>query len=148
MKIKDSYKNLIVDEMEFAIRKMNKTQDGLEKMFYFSAVFGVLHRVPLPREPSPFPLRLRSPNRQGSAGCAQPDRRACCPDSYQPWPFKFSRLRLISLKTLSLNSQEFRLSQHIFVAGLARVQTPQSRPEVLPLQLRFIVLKCCHFNYA
>lgn len=45
MKIKDSYKNLIVDEMEFAIRKMNKTQDGLEKMFYFSAVFGVLHRV-------------------------------------------------------------------------------------------------------
>jgi hypothetical protein len=45
MKIKESYRTLIVDEMEFANKKMNESQDGLEKIYYFSAIFGVLHRI-------------------------------------------------------------------------------------------------------
>jgi hypothetical protein len=45
MKIKESHRNLIVEEMDFANKKMNESQDGLEKIYYFSAIFGVLHRI-------------------------------------------------------------------------------------------------------
>jgi hypothetical protein len=45
MKLKESYRNLITNEMEFAIKKMDETNVAIEKIYYFSAVFGVLHRI-------------------------------------------------------------------------------------------------------
>lgn len=45
MKMKENHRSLIVEEMEFANKKMNESQDGLEKLYYFSAIFGVLHRI-------------------------------------------------------------------------------------------------------
>jgi hypothetical protein len=36
---------MIVDEIKFVVKKMEETNDSSEKLFYFSAIFGILHRV-------------------------------------------------------------------------------------------------------
>ena len=45
MKIKDSYKKIIIDEINFAIEKMSSVKKASEKPYYFSAIFGDFHRI-------------------------------------------------------------------------------------------------------
>jgi len=45
MEIKDSYKKIILDEINFAVKKMNSAKNASEKLYYFSAIFGVFHRI-------------------------------------------------------------------------------------------------------
>ncbi len=45
MKIKDSYKKIIIDEINFAIKKMSSVERASEKLYYFSAIFGAFHRI-------------------------------------------------------------------------------------------------------
>ena len=45
MEIKDSYKKIIIDEINFAVKKMNSAKSASEKLYYFSAIFGVFHRI-------------------------------------------------------------------------------------------------------
>jgi hypothetical protein len=45
MAISDEHRKIIIDEVKFAVRKMEEVKDQTEKLYYFSAVFGVLHRI-------------------------------------------------------------------------------------------------------
>jgi hypothetical protein len=45
METTDVYRKMIVDEINFVAKKMAKAQSASEKLFYFSAVFGILHRI-------------------------------------------------------------------------------------------------------
>jgi hypothetical protein len=45
METTDVYRKMIADEINFAVKKMTKTQNASEKLYYFSAVFGILHRI-------------------------------------------------------------------------------------------------------
>lgn len=45
MRLSDNYKNLILSEIDFAVKKMNKSSEPLEKLFYFSAIHGVFQRI-------------------------------------------------------------------------------------------------------
>ena len=45
METTDVYRKMIVDEINFVAKKMTKAQSASEKLFYFSAVFGILHRI-------------------------------------------------------------------------------------------------------
>ena len=41
----DEYKEMIIKELEFVLQKMNESNSGDDKIYYFSAVQGMLHRV-------------------------------------------------------------------------------------------------------
>jgi hypothetical protein len=41
----EDYKNIIVKELEFIINKMDQSSKPEEKLYFFSAVQGVLHRI-------------------------------------------------------------------------------------------------------
>lgn len=45
MKIKDSFKKIIIDEINFAIKKMNSAKIPSAKLYYFSAIYGAFHRI-------------------------------------------------------------------------------------------------------
>ena len=45
METTDTYRKMIADEINFAVKKMAETQNASEKLFFFSAVFGILHRI-------------------------------------------------------------------------------------------------------
>lgn len=45
MRLSDNYKNLILSEIDFAVKKMDKSSEPLEKLFYFSAIHGVFQRI-------------------------------------------------------------------------------------------------------
>jgi hypothetical protein len=45
MEIKDSYKKIIIDEINFAVKRMNSAKNASEKLYYFSAIYGVFHRI-------------------------------------------------------------------------------------------------------
>jgi len=45
MRISDNYKNLILSEIDFAVKKMDKSSQPLEKLFYFSAIHGIFQRI-------------------------------------------------------------------------------------------------------
>ena len=45
MDISDSYRKIMVDEINFAVKKMGETNDASEKLYFFSAIFGVIHRI-------------------------------------------------------------------------------------------------------
>ena len=45
MKTTDVYRKMMADEINFAVKKMAKAPKASEKLFYFSAVFGILHRI-------------------------------------------------------------------------------------------------------
>lgn len=45
MQINDTHIKLIVNEINFAVSKMIESQDAIEKLFYFSGIFGVINRV-------------------------------------------------------------------------------------------------------
>jgi hypothetical protein len=41
----DEYKEAIIKELEFVLQKMNQSNNVEDKMYYFSAIQGMLHRV-------------------------------------------------------------------------------------------------------
>jgi len=41
----DEYKQLIIKELEFVLQKMNQSTSVEDKIYYFSAIQGMLHRV-------------------------------------------------------------------------------------------------------
>jgi len=45
MKLSDTYRKLVVKEIQFAATKMKQASSGSEILYYFSAVFGVIQRV-------------------------------------------------------------------------------------------------------
>ena len=45
MEINDGFRKMIVDEINFAAKKMTKAQNASEILYYFSAVFGIIHRI-------------------------------------------------------------------------------------------------------
>ena len=45
MEIKDSYKKILIDEINFAVKRMDSAERAPEKLYYFSAIFGVFHRI-------------------------------------------------------------------------------------------------------
>jgi len=45
MEIKDSYRKIIIDEINFAVKRMNSAKSPSEKLYYFSAIYGVFHRI-------------------------------------------------------------------------------------------------------
>ena len=45
METTDTYRKMIADEINFAVKKMAETQNASEKLFFFSSVFGILHRI-------------------------------------------------------------------------------------------------------
>jgi len=45
MKLSKEIKKTLINEIEFAIEKMRSSKDPNLIMYYFSAVFGVLHRI-------------------------------------------------------------------------------------------------------
>lgn len=45
MNISPEVRKFLVDEINYAVGKMEKADDPSQKLFYFSAVFGVLQRV-------------------------------------------------------------------------------------------------------
>jgi hypothetical protein len=36
---------MIVDEIGYVVKKMDKVQEAHEKLYYFSAIFGIIHRI-------------------------------------------------------------------------------------------------------
>lgn len=45
MDINDSFREIIVKEINYATNKMGETSDLREKLFYFTAVYNVIHRI-------------------------------------------------------------------------------------------------------
>jgi len=45
MKIKKENRKSIVDEIRFSIEKMKEAEDPKAKLYYFSAVYAVIHRI-------------------------------------------------------------------------------------------------------
>ena len=45
MAISDANRKLIVSEIKFAVKKMETAEEHSQKLYYFSAVFGVFHRI-------------------------------------------------------------------------------------------------------
>jgi hypothetical protein len=45
MHIKDNFRKLIVDEIKYVVEKMDSTSSGEEKLYYFSAISGILQRI-------------------------------------------------------------------------------------------------------
>jgi len=41
----NNYRKIIVDEINYAVKKMDEQQDPFQRLFYFSAIFGALHRI-------------------------------------------------------------------------------------------------------
>ena len=45
MDISEEIKRLLLEEFEYAIKKMEDTEDPIRQLYYFSATFGVIHRI-------------------------------------------------------------------------------------------------------
>lgn len=45
MNINKDFRKLIVDEINYVLTKMGQGQTGEEKIFYFSAIFGIMQRI-------------------------------------------------------------------------------------------------------
>jgi hypothetical protein len=43
--LSNEYKKIVTDEIYFAANKMESSKDPADKLYYFSAIFGVLHRI-------------------------------------------------------------------------------------------------------
>lgn len=41
----DSFRKIIVDEINLAVKMMKEKRDAAQKLYYFSAVHGILHRI-------------------------------------------------------------------------------------------------------
>lgn len=45
MDISNKYRDMIVSEIKFVIEKMDQSPEVAEKLYYFSAIFGIIQRV-------------------------------------------------------------------------------------------------------
>jgi len=45
MNISKNYKDIIVNEINFVINRMNESKTAEDKIFYFSAIYGMLQRI-------------------------------------------------------------------------------------------------------
>ncbi len=45
MKISESYRNIILDEINYVLSLMNKTQDADEKLYLFTGVYSTIKRI-------------------------------------------------------------------------------------------------------
>ncbi|MCJ7579197.1 MAG: hypothetical protein MUP98_01525 [Candidatus Aminicenantes bacterium] len=45
MKLSKQNKELLVKEIKFVLEKMHKEEDSKSKLYYFSAIFGLMHRI-------------------------------------------------------------------------------------------------------
>ncbi len=45
MELSNQFKDLIVKEINFAVKNIDNSDDPLEKLYYFSAIHGVINRV-------------------------------------------------------------------------------------------------------
>ena len=45
MNINDNLRKLLVKEINYAVKKINESSDAGEKLYYFSAVYGVVSRI-------------------------------------------------------------------------------------------------------
>ncbi len=45
MTISDSYRDMIVSEINYIVEKMEDTDDFVQKLYYFSAIHGMLQRI-------------------------------------------------------------------------------------------------------
>jgi hypothetical protein len=45
MAISDENRKIIVDEIKFAVKQMDANKKKLQKLYYFSAVYGIFHRM-------------------------------------------------------------------------------------------------------
>jgi hypothetical protein len=45
MNISESFKKMLIEEIYFVVERMNKSQNDTEKLFYFSAVYGIFQRI-------------------------------------------------------------------------------------------------------
>jgi len=45
MKISDSYRKTIIDEINYAVKMINKTENAEERLYFFSSIHGVINRV-------------------------------------------------------------------------------------------------------
>lgn len=45
MKLDKKYKDMLVKEIEFVLKKMKEEDKPKEKLYYFSAIHGIMHRI-------------------------------------------------------------------------------------------------------
>ena len=45
MNISDNFRKILVKEINYAVKQMNESSDAEEKLYYFSAVYGVVLRI-------------------------------------------------------------------------------------------------------
>ena len=45
MELNDNYREMIIGEINFSVKNMDKVPEASQKLYYFSAIFGVFHRV-------------------------------------------------------------------------------------------------------
>lgn len=45
MNINDNFRKILVKEINYVVKKMNESSDAREKLYYFSAVYGVVLRI-------------------------------------------------------------------------------------------------------
>jgi hypothetical protein len=45
MAISDENRKIIVDEIKFAVKQMDANKEKIQKLYYFSAVYGIFHRI-------------------------------------------------------------------------------------------------------
>jgi hypothetical protein len=45
MAISDDNRKMIVNEIKFAVKQMKAKKERIQKLYYFSAVFGIFHRI-------------------------------------------------------------------------------------------------------
>ena len=45
MDISDNFKKMLVKEINFVVKKMDESSDGFSKLYYFSGIYALLHRI-------------------------------------------------------------------------------------------------------
>jgi hypothetical protein len=45
MALSDANRKMIVNEIKFAVKKISEAEERSQKLYYFSAIFGIFHRV-------------------------------------------------------------------------------------------------------
>lgn len=45
MKLSKKYKDMIIEEIKFVLKRMKQEKDSKIKLYYFSAIYGMMHRI-------------------------------------------------------------------------------------------------------
>jgi len=45
MNLDKTYKEMLIKEIKFVLKKMKEEKEPKEKLYYFSAIFGIMHRI-------------------------------------------------------------------------------------------------------